>query len=220
MKKHIPINFYGRWRAFYWFTLGKLYVKQDSSYSQTADPCARDTPIFASTSSNVLLEDTLTISGATGELVSHAIVYEGIYVVMTDFKKRIYRIEGVPGSPTKLSKVTFFDFSDTTSFPAFKYFSFSSQISQIVSMEYYGLFVNVDGSKYFLEIEPDKIMAKNPNGTLLYTDPTAMIHSYPATGGALLYDKNALTDTTKTLGIRERDDVPTFCPTATQFKFA
>jgi hypothetical protein len=31
---------------------------------------------------------------------------------------------------------------------------------QIVSMEYYGLFVNVDGEKVFLEIEPHKLMVK------------------------------------------------------------
>lgn len=39
MTKHIPINYYWRWRAFYWFTQGKLVIKQDTSYTQTADPC-------------------------------------------------------------------------------------------------------------------------------------------------------------------------------------
>ena len=85
-------------------------------------------------------------------------------------------------------------------------------------MEYYGLFVNVDGQKTFLEIEVNKLMVKNTNGTLKFLDSTAMTHDYGT--NVLRYDKNALTDTTKTLGVRERTDLTTVCPTATQFKFS
>jgi len=138
--------------------------------------------------------------------------------VFSDNLKKIWRLEGLPEVAGFGTATTFFDFTNTVSFPAFNYFSTSSKISQIVSMEYYGLFVNVDGSKYFLEIEPDKIMTKNANGTLLMANPTAGTHTYAASG--LLYNKNFLTDPTKTLGIRERADVVTACPTATQFKFA
>jgi hypothetical protein len=81
-------------------------------------------------------------------------------------------------------------------------------------MEYYGLFVNVDGEKVFLEIEPHKLMVKEANGTLKFSNPTAMIHDYGT--NVLRYDKDALTDTTKTLGVRERTDLP--C--TSQFKFA
>jgi hypothetical protein len=125
--------------------------------------------------------------------------------VFSDNLKKIWRLEGLPEVAGFGTATSFFDFTNTVSFPAFNYFSTSSKISQIVSMEYYGLFVN-------------KIMTKNANGTLLMANPTAGTHTYAASG--LLYNKNFLTDPTKTLGIRERADVVTACPTATQFKFA
>ena len=81
-------------------------------------------------------------------------------------------------------------------------------------MEYYGLFVN-NGDKVFLEIEPHKLMVKEANGTLKFTNPTAMIHDYEYPN-SLRYDKDALADATKTNGVRERTDLP--C--TSQFKFA
>ena len=35
----IEINYYFGWRAFYWFQRGLLIIKQDTSYTTTADPC-------------------------------------------------------------------------------------------------------------------------------------------------------------------------------------
>ena len=55
-------------------------------------------------------------------------------------------------------------------------------------MEYYGLFVNLNDEKYFIEIEPDKIMDKNANGTLKINAATKE-HYYTGTG--LLYDHTA-----------------------------
>lgn len=92
----------------------------------------------------------------------------------------------------------------------------ADNINQIASMEWYGLFVNINDKRYFIEIEPDKIMQKNSNGTLKLADATTKQHLYT---GNLLYDGSALTDTTKTLGIKVRDDAQTLC-TGTQFKFA
>lgn len=79
-------------------------------------------------------------------------------------------------------------------------------------MEFYGLFANVD-QKWFIEIEPDKIMVKQANGMLAYTNQAANIHSY---SGTLKFDYSAPTDTTKSLGIRVREDTP--C--TTEFKFS
>jgi hypothetical protein len=39
-------------------------------------------------------------------------------------------------------------------------------------MEWYGLFVNVNGKRYFIEIEPHKIMQKNADGTLKLASTT------------------------------------------------
>jgi hypothetical protein len=39
-------------------------------------------------------------------------------------------------------------------------------------MEWYGLFVNINDKRYFIEIEPDKIMQKNSHGTLKLADAT------------------------------------------------
>lgn len=84
-------------------------------------------------------------------------------------------------------------------------------------MEWYGLFVNVDNNKYFIEIEPDKIMQKNADGTLKLANAITKQHLYT---GTLLYDGNALTDPTKTLGLKVRDDAVAICTTSTQFKFS
>jgi len=67
MTSHIPINYYWRWRAFYWFTQGKLVIKQDSSYTQTGDPCQRDTPVFSPTTGN-LAYYIYTITGTSAVL--------------------------------------------------------------------------------------------------------------------------------------------------------
>lgn len=96
---------------------------------------------------------------------------------------------------------------------------------QIVSYEYFGLFVKLQktgpaaGQMYFIEIEPQKVMNMNPNGTPTMLNAAAGTYSYSAT--TLKYDYTAQTDTTKTLGIRVRDDAfTTWCPTSTEFKFA
>jgi hypothetical protein len=91
-------------------------------------------------------------------------------------------------------------------------------IIQIVSYEYYGIFVNLRrgtaGNMYFIEIEPDKIIARNGDGTLAYTG--AKLWTYPGAPLSLKYDYTALTDTTKTLGLRVRDDAKTtWCPSST-----
>lgn len=90
-------------------------------------------------------------------------------------------------------------------------------IIQIVSYEYYGIFVNLyrgtAGNMYFIEIEPDKIIKRNLDGTLAYTG--AKLWTYDATL-SLKYDYTALTDTTKTLGLRVREDAKTtWCPSST-----
>jgi hypothetical protein len=97
MKTHIPINYYWRWSAFYWFTEGYLFIKQDSSYSASSDPCQRDTPIFNPTSSNLLNQHKLQLSATAQQVITHAFVYEGLYFVLANERKKIYRLEGKPG---------------------------------------------------------------------------------------------------------------------------
>lgn len=59
-RTHIPINYFWKWRAFYWFNNGRLIIKQDSSYTQTGDPCQRDTPVFNPTGATLAhFEETL-----------------------------------------------------------------------------------------------------------------------------------------------------------------
>jgi hypothetical protein len=82
MLTHIPINYYWHWRAFYWFHKGTLWIKQDSTYTETADPCQRDTPIFGPMS--VLAHHEYVFKGAAVNLVSHAFLYEGVYTVWSD----------------------------------------------------------------------------------------------------------------------------------------
>lgn len=92
------------------------------------------------------------------------------------------------------------------------------EINQIVSYEFYGLFVNLKGKPYFVEIEPDKIIGRNADGTLAMTDPAAKCYSYVDT---LRYDVCCPNDTTLTLGLRVREDAKNIhCPAATEFKFA
>jgi hypothetical protein len=80
-------------------------------------------------------------------------------------------------------------------------------------MEFYGIFANLNNKKFFIEIEPDKIMVKKADGTLDYNNAAAKIHKY---SGTLKFDYSAPTDTTKSLGIRVRED----SPCTTEFKFA
>ena len=137
-------------------------------------------------------------------------------VFSTDLKK-IYRLEGTPDGttwPGTALNSNFFNLSMITNGVSV---SSSDSIAQIASMEYYGLFVNIVGKKYFIEIEPTKIMDKNTNGTLKFSNSATSEHAY--TASTLKFDGSALTDTTKTLGIRERSDAVSIC-TGSEFKFA
>ena len=191
----LEINFYWRWAAFYWFQKGKLFIKQDSIFPKTteADACQRGTPIFDPTKTDPLLhivKDFTTDGIASSEtIVSHAFVYEGLYMVWSGNKQRIIRLEGIPGD--WVLETSFFTMSMVSSHTAIAGFG-TKNILQIASMEYYGLMVNV-GEKTFIEIEPDKIMERDATtGLLVYLDKPAAKHKYLAT--TLKYAESAQTD--------------------------
>jgi hypothetical protein len=100
----------------------------------------------------------------------------------------------------------------------------NNYIIQLASFEYFGLFIKLQyglppspsGQMYFIEIEPDKIINKNADGTLKMLNAAAGTYSYSAT--PLSYDYLSATNT---FGVRVRDDAKTiWCPTSTEFKFA
>ena len=149
---------------------------------------------------------------------THAIVYYGMYIVFEGDKKTIIRLEGVPettdwANGTGLNK-TFFTMAAVSSHPSL---TSSNEIVQLASMDFYGLFINVDGKTDFIEIEPQKVIERESNGTLKYIDAASKLHKYSSTE-TLKYDNTALLDTAKTLGIRVRDGKGT--SSATDIKFA
>ena len=116
-------------------------------------------------------------------------------MVWNSDSKKIYRLEGTPdgssarwpgsGSGAALN-TNFFTISMIKN--ASTVVS-SDTISQIVSMEYYGLFVNVANKKVFIEIEPDKIMTFDSKGLISFSNVATFEHSYGAS--PLMYDDTA-----------------------------
>ena len=81
-------------------------------------------------------------------------------------------------------------------------------------MDFYGLFVNVEGKTDFIEIEPQKLINREADGTLKYQNASTKEHSYFS---ALKYDYFAQEDPSRTLGIRVRDAKQSSGATEIQF---
>jgi hypothetical protein len=80
------INYYWRWRAFYWFKNGMIHIKQDSSYIATNSPCNRATPVFNPAGATLVHYQRQIARNANSgtTIISHAFVYNGLYYVWDD----------------------------------------------------------------------------------------------------------------------------------------